>query len=222
MKYKLKLVGYILLIILLFCSYLFFRQAHKEYLAITNFETCVTAGYKVIPTYPEQCKIPGKIFMNTAQVASPQEQKATSTLSEKKIHPRTISYGIDGEILTLEDTTSEASSTKNTLRYFGNELRIDLNGDTKEDSAFIVTSSNSGTGTFYYLVVALNNENGYIGTNGVFIGDRIAPQTTEYRNGEIVVNYADRKLTDPMTAQPSIGVSRFFKVVNNTLVEISK
>ena len=54
------------------------------------------------------------------------------------------------------------------------------------------------------------------------MGDRIAPHTTEWRNGEIVVNYADRKSDEPMTTKPSVGVSRYFRLENDTLIEIAK
>ena len=54
------------------------------------------------------------------------------------------------------------------------------------------------------------------------MGDRIAPQTTEFRNGEIIVNYADRKSSDPMSASPSVGVTRYFKVSGAELLEFIK
>jgi hypothetical protein len=74
-----------------------------------------------------------------------------------------------------------------------------------------------GTGTFYYVVASLQTPSGYTGTNAIFLGDRIAPQTTEIKNGEIIVNYADRKPTDPMSAQPTVGVSKYFKIQNGIL-----
>jgi hypothetical protein len=65
----------------------------------------------------------------------------------------------------------------------------------------------------------LKTADGYLGTNAVFLGDRIAPQTTEIRDEEIIVNYAERKLDEPMTTPPSIGVSKYFKIVEGRLVE---
>lgn len=123
---------------------------------------------------------------------------------------RNIVYDIEGRTLKLENGVS----------YFGNEARGDFNGDGLEDIAFLITESLDGGGTFYYVVAALKTENGYKGTNAMFLGDRIAPQTTEFRNGEIIVNYAGRGPDEPMTAQPSFGISKYFKVVNNEFVEI--
>jgi len=59
----------------------------------------------------------------------------------------------------------------------------------------------------------------YKGTNAILLGDRIAPQTTEIKNGQVIVNYADRAAGEPMTARPSVGVSKYLKVEGTTLVE---
>ena len=125
---------------------------------------------------------------------------------------KNITYEIERQTVTLEKE----------IRYFGNDANGDLNGDGKEDIAFLLTQSPGGSGTFYYIAVALKTVDGHKGTNAMFLGDRIAPQTTEIRNGEIIVNYADRKLDEPMTTAPSVGVSKYFKVVNNRLIKVTK
>ena len=107
-----------------------------------------------------------------------------------------------------------------TTSYFGNEARGDVNEDGKEDIAFLLTQTGGGTGTFYFLAVALKRDNGYQGINSIFLGDRIAPQNTEIKNGIITVNYADRLPDQSFDEDPSVGVSRNFKVVNNILEEV--
>lgn len=119
-----------------------------------------------------------------------------------------------------KDTTFTIEGEKKVPQYFGNEAYGDLNGDEMEDIAFIVTDSGGGSGTFFYIVVALKTQTGYEGTNGVFLGDRIAPQSTEVRGSEIVVNYADRKDDEPMVATPTVGISKYFVVENNELVPL--
>ncbi len=121
-----------------------------------------------------------------------------------------------------EKEISPGSASKIVTQYFGNETKADFNGDGTEDIAFILTQNRSGSGTFYYVAVALGLENGYKGTNAIFLGDRIAPQTTEFSNGKIIVNYAERKTGEPMTAMPSVGVSKYFKISDGVLVEVSK
>lgn len=141
-----------------------------------------------------------------------------------KINSKDATYRIEGESVTLKDGVAENSAvdgavTKIITRYFGNDASGDLNGDGKDDKAFLLTQDGGGSGTFFYVAVALAADNGYQGINAILLGDRIAPQTTEIKDGKVVVNYADRKADEPMTAQPSVGVSKYFQVVNNQLVE---
>lgn len=108
------------------------------------------------------------------------------------------------------------------ITYFGNELKTDLDGDGREDVAFIVTTSPGGSGTFYYAVAALNTDRGYVGSDGYLLGDRIAPQSTTVspnpRHKHVVVfNYADRATDEPMTAQPSVGKSAYLKLNPSTM-----
>jgi len=105
-------------------------------------------------------------------------------------------------------------------KYFGNDAVGDLNGDGAPDVAFIVTTDGGGSGTFYYAIAVLKTGSGYKATNAILLGDRIAPQTTEIRDGEVVVNYADRAPGEPMTAQPSVGVTKYLKIEGAMLVEV--
>lgn len=124
-----------------------------------------------------------------------------------------ISYYIDNEEVKIDG--------KN-ISYFGNELKKDFNNDGLEDIAFLIVNNSTGSGVFYYLVAAINTKNGYIGTNAVFLGDRIAPQNTNYIDNKIVVNYADRKIDEPFTTQPSVGISKYFTVKDFKLIEDTK
>jgi len=135
-------------------------------------------------------------------------------------------YIIDGKSIQLQDGHSELeipnSTSKLVTQYFGNEARGDFNGDEFSDVSFLLTQNSGGSGTFFYVVVALGGKNGYQGTNAILLGDRIAPQTSNWMNGEIIVNYAERKPDEPMTARPSMGVSKFLKITDSQLVEIEK
>jgi hypothetical protein len=122
-------------------------------------------------------------------------------------------YSIDSQPVVLG-----TSGTK----YFGNEVKADMNADGTQDVAFLFTQQPEGSGTFYYIAVALREGSSYRGLNTIFLGDRIAPQTTEFHDGHIIVNYADRNLGEPMTAQPTKGVSRHFTISNGQLVEVAR
>jgi len=131
-------------------------------------------------------------------------------------------YVIDGNRIKLEDGVAETevtpgSASKIITRHFGNELKADLNDDGREDIVFLLTQEVGGSGTFFYVVAALNTENGYIGSDGYLLGDRIAPQTTHLSENPrhknvVVVNFADRYPDEPMTNRPSLGKSAYLKL----------
>ena len=140
--------------------------------------------------------------------------------------PKDATINIDGQTITLVNGVFEIpvapdSASVMTTAYFGNKAKGDLNGDGLEDTAFLITQDGGGTGLFYYVVAAIKAENGYQMTNAFFIGDRISPQTTEIRSdtGELSVNYAERNPEEPMTAQPSLGVTLRLKVNSEGTLE---
>jgi hypothetical protein len=227
MKRTIKKIFYILLVILLVITYIFFKRAEEEYASVTTFDECVSAGYQVLTTYPEQCKMPGKTFTNTKQIEEDTQIIATTTPSQNNTSPKNTSYTIEGELIELTNGESvieqdASSSEKETSKYFGKELRVDLNEDGTDDSAFILTKNGGGSGTFYYLVVALNKNNGFVGINGILLGDRIEPVSNEFKNGEIVITYLDRLPSEPMVKKPTNKAVKHFKIMNETLVEINE
>lgn len=136
---------------------------------------------------------------------------------------KNATYKVDGQLVTLVDGRAEelgapGSASKTVTQIFGNEVKGDFNNDGLPDVAFILTQTGGGSGTFFYAVVALRTAFGYSGTNAILLGDRIAPQTTQFTNGEIIVNYADRAVKEPMTARPSLGVSKYLKIQGANLV----
>lgn len=145
------------------------------------------------------------------------EKQATTAADHKNAE-----YVIEGQRIQLKNGSAETSAApgsaaKVVTSYFGNELEVDLNDDGRKDVVFILTQQTGGTGTFYYVVAALNTEDGYVGSSGYLLGDRIAPQTTELSQNPqhvnvVVVNYADRAAGEPMSARPSVGKSVYLKL----------
>lgn len=150
------------------------------------------------------------------------EKQAPATANYKDAE-----YMIDGQKIQLTNGVSEVeaapgSASKIITKYFGNELKTDLDGDGREDVAFLLTQETGGSGTFYYAVAALNTDRGYVGSDAYFLGDRIAPQSTTHspnpRHKYVVVfNYADRAAGEPMSVQPSIGKSAYLKLDTQTM-----
>ncbi len=140
---------------------------------------------------------------------------------------KNATYLIDGQNITLKNgkaeiETSPGSASKNVFQYFGNQLKTDLNNDGLQDVVFLLTKQTGGSGTFFYVVAALNTKEGYIGSDGYFLGDRIAPQNiNDSQNPKhknvIVVNYAERAPNESFTTQPSIGKSAYLKLDTKTM-----
>jgi hypothetical protein len=159
-----------------------------------------------------------------------QREKVADQISAKDY--KNATYIIEGRSITLTNGLSEieaafGSATKIITRYFGNEVKHDLNDDGREDVVFLLTQEAGGSGVFFYVVAALNTPAGFIGSRAFFLGDRIAPQTTELDEGEtangtskqnvIVVNYATRLPDEPFTVAPSMGKSVWLKLDSITM-----
>jgi heat shock protein HslJ len=140
--------------------------------------------------------------------------RSTVDTSAVEARHKNIAYRIEGQPFRLTGgvaTTDDArgSGSKIITKYLGNELRKDLNGDGRDDVAFLLTQERGGSGTFYYVVAALDSDSGGVGSDAVLLGDRVAPQATTSGPGRsIIVTYTDRKPGEPMTTTPSVARSR--------------
>jgi len=146
------------------------------------------------------------------------EKQGDSTAGEAVTDPRNGTYIIAGEVVILKNGVSEVttpnSNVKVVTRYFGNELKTDLNLDGTEDMFFLLTQETDGGEASFYGVGALATSTGYVGTHAVLIGNRIAPQSTTKGEGNmVVVNYAVR--TPGETS--SMGKSLWLKLDPATL-----
>lgn len=126
---------------------------------------------------------------------------------------RSMPYTIDGKVFLLENgiatlPISPTSASVQTVRMFSQPVYGDLNGDgDAQDAAVLLVSDTGGSGSFFYAFLAIKKDGAYTATNALYLGDRIAPQTIEIRDGRAVYNYAERKADEPMTAHPSQGKS---------------
>ena len=154
--------------------------------------------------------------------------EAPTTETTFVVDPQNATYLIDGKEVTLvngvaEQEAAPGSASKIVTNYFGNAVDIDLNADGLMDSGFILTQDGGGSGTFFYVAATINQAGSTQGTNAIFLGDRIDPQSTNVDTGnpaQFIVNYTERKASEPMSAQPSVAVSRTFKLESGTLVEV--
>lgn len=138
-------------------------------------------------------------------------------------------YEIEGQKATLTNGAYETDVKYDgglteyiETQMFGKPTIGDINGDGKPDAVFIIAQRTGGTGVFYYVGGALNVDSKYKALNTIIIGDRIAPQNINISNGLIIVNYATRRDDEPMIAEPSVGVTRYFTVKDEQLAEKKK
>lgn len=149
-----------------------------------------------------------------------QPSNKTSDVQDAK----NTTYIVDGRLITLKDGSSEIDLGEGGIistKLFSSRLIGDINNDTYEDVVVILTQETSGTGIFYYVALAMGAGEVYHGTNSIFLGDRIAPQTEEYKKGIVIVNYVDREPGQSMSDEPSRGVSKYLTWEEDKLKELS-
>lgn len=142
------------------------------------------------------------------------------------LDPSNATYVIDGQQVTLVNGKSEVaaapgSATQITTTLFGEPVTGDLNGDVKPDAAVMLVQDSGGSGTFYYVAADITTSTGSQGTNAILLGDRIAPQNIAIQNGQILANYADRQPGEPMSAAPSVGVTKYFNY-NGSMLQVAQ
>jgi hypothetical protein len=141
--------------------------------------------------------------------------------------PLNATYVIEGQSVALingkaSSPAAPGSATQVTTMIFGEPTIGDLNGDGVADAALMLVQDPGGSGTFYYVAAAIRTATGTQGTNAVLLGDRIAPQNVEIKNGTVIANYADRKAGEPMSTSPSVGVSKYLIYNGSAFEEVQR
>lgn len=134
---------------------------------------------------------------------------------------KNLSVSVEGATFGLIDGKAEieiapGSATKNKLSIFGEPVFGDLDDDGDDDAAMLLANDPGGSGTFYYAVLAIKYDTAYQSTNALLLGDRIAPQTKEIRDGRALFNFAERRADEPVTTRPSIGRSVWIRYDKST------
>lgn len=151
---------------------------------------------------------------------------STPTPATGASSPLNATYTVDGKQVKFVNGSATGTDAGSGITYkvWGTPATGKLNTDSYTDAALIIEQTGSGSGVFYYTAASMQNDKSlYTGTNAVLLGDRIAMQNFSIVNYEVIVNYAERKPGEPMTTQPSVGVSKYFKVdSSNKLTEVKK
>jgi hypothetical protein len=102
-----------------------------------------------------------------------------------------------------------AISTETSL--VGEPVYGDINGDKKNDAIVLLAQNSGGSGVFVYIGAYVSGNVAYKGSNAVFIGDRVSPQSVTIGNtGLITLTYLDRKEDEAMAASPTVQRTKTF------------
>ncbi len=149
-------------------------------------------------------------IVNQALLTHPDPSNATFEFEDESV---TLKNGIhEGKI---ENSSATVETTLLDVIGYG-----DLNNDKKEDAVVVLLQDGAGSGLFVYVAGYVSAPLNYIGSNALFIGDRIEPKSIAIKNELITLTYLDRKANEPMSAEPTVMKTKNYKYTKGTLAEI--
>jgi hypothetical protein len=95
----------------------------------------------------------------------------------------------------------------------------DLNGDSILDAAAILIADPAGSGVFYHLTAALNENGEILPVDTLLLADRIIVDSLTIEDGVITLIYRARPEDAPMSAEPTVPVTRRFMLDDGKLKE---
>ena len=123
----------------------------------------------------------------------------------------------EGEVTLSKGRSVSASGEETSL--LEEKAHGDINNDGKEDTVVFLARSGGGSGIFIYTAAYVSGPVNYKGTNAVFLGDRVAPQSISIRNGNITVTFLDRGPDEAFAAEPTIETTKELVYRNGSLEE---
>ncbi len=88
----------------------------------------------------------------------------------------------------------------------------DINGDTLEDIAFLVTQQIGESGLLYYVVVVLKTTEGFTSTNAFYVGENINPRVTKIHSDSKILSI---HVTPQRGTEPSPDMTLFLKATTD-------
>lgn len=139
--------------------------------------------------------------------------------------PLDAHYMLGDREIALADGVSEVeivpgAASKAVTQVIGEPVWGDMNDDGLEDAALVLAHSEGGSGTFYYTVIAISDGEGYLGTNGVLLGDRINVVDVSIHDGVVFVRYAGHSALQAMAEEPTEQMTQYLRLTGLTLQKV--
>jgi len=149
---------------------------------------------------------------------SPQEETGTPVASENgtfRPNPSNATFIFDDGPITLSQGHNERAITPSSALLEETTLMDkfaygDINLDGKEDAALFLARYGGGSGTFIYVAVFVSGPVTHRGSEAIFIGDRIAPQSISINREVVTVEYLDRGPDEALASEPTIRTTKQF------------
>ena len=128
--------------------------------------------------------------------------------------PSNATYILDEYSIRLQNGYYEAtaapdSASKVKASMFSEPVYGDIDKDGDKDAVMFIVFEPGGSGTFFYVALAINTEGGFYGTTAVLLGDRIKPINLIVRNSMVLATFADRSPSQPMATKPTIDKTNY-------------
>lgn len=98
----------------------------------------------------------------------------------------------------------------------------DLDGNGTEDAVVTLVVDPGGSGTFTYLALVLNEAGTARPLDAVFLGDRITLKAMAIQPGSVTVTFLSRKPDEPMSAEPTVELTRTITLQGEMLTEVTR
>ncbi|MEX2010394.1 MAG: hypothetical protein WD874_01155 [Parcubacteria group bacterium] len=169
----------------------------------------------------------GLWYVANREETRPIDITSTGKTREGKPDPLNGTYTFEGGEesyeITFNDGYAKRTGSGPLQTSFETEITIykdfgDLNNDSKEDAAIIIGESSGLSAIPLYVAAYVSGPIRYNGSNAIFLGDRILPESIDINNGVITVTYLDRAEDEPLAAEPTVRVTKQFIYQNGLLV----
>jgi uncharacterized protein len=135
--------------------------------------------------------------------------KLAGVAEDEKILEITFTRGHYRKGSPQEDDFIDATVEK---RAFG-----DLNGDSVEDAAIIISYNTGGSGSFVSLCAAIGTSGKPLITDPILLGDRVGIKSVRIQSRKVVLDIIKHKPNDPSCC-PTVPVTLSYSVQNGRLV----